>query len=182
MDVQAVATLLTPSSDPQTEAVWDSILEITGSANLQLDGALHFSWHVAENYDLPAMMTLLSDLAHTISIFEIQTTGFGVFTALHPVLYLPIVKTERLSEFHKAIWNRIYSVSERTIPYYAPENWMPHITLANEESDFEGICKVGNLLMRKPLFMNFKVDNLAILFRSGSESGIIQRFSVGGQP
>ena len=58
---------------------------------------------------------------------------------------------------------------------------MPHITLANEEADFDGICKAGEQLMRKPLFLSFLVDNFSILYRTGSESGIIKSFAFGGK-
>ena len=179
MDVFAVAALLSPFSEPQTEIAWKSILEISQSANLRMDGSLHFSWHVVGTYDLPALQTILAEMARACSMFEIQTTGFGVFSSDHPVLYLPIVKTIPLSKLHQEIWNKVLPISDHPIDYYSPSNWVPHVTLANEETDFAGICKAGEQLMRKPLNLKFKVDHLAILYRVGSESGILGKFPFG---
>ena len=129
MDVLAIASLLTPSDYPNTDFVWGSILEITQSANLRFDGVLHFSWHVGGQYDLPVLTTILDKIAREAIAFDIQTTGFGVFSSDHPVLYLPIVKTKKLCELHNHIWNEIRSISVRPIDYYAPDQWIN--TIAN---------------------------------------------------
>jgi len=55
-----------------------------------------------------------------------------------------VVRTEELSKLHKEIFEIVSGYSTNSIPYYFPDNWTPHITIA------QGDClvpeKLGDLL------------------------------------
>lgn len=140
----------------------------------------HFSWHLAGEYDYALVCKALDELTASHKQIQVRTSGLGVFTGANPVLFIPIVKTERILDIHAEIWNQMAKIARNenitlNLSNYDPDNWIPHITLAFRDTNTLSIGDMVESLILKDLHWQFDVDNLAIVDKPPGENGRIQR-------
>jgi 2'-5' RNA ligase len=128
----------------------------------------HVSYHVAQQYEEQELVRHIEHLAWQATPFQIQTTGLALFTGAHLVLYVPIIRTLELSQFHQNIWQAITPMGSDISPYYQPANWVPHITLAEHDINPENLARILAHLSSHPLRWDILVDNLAIIWNTGT--------------
>lgn len=160
--------------------MWNELEAACGLAGIKITPIPHFSWQIAENYRFEQLENILAEMVLSIKPFTVRTTGLALFTGDDPVVYLPIVRDISLSTLHAKIWERLLAVSVAPSPYYAPQYWMPHITLAHKDVNRKTLA----CLMERLAFQNHTwelgVDNLAIAFQSEGEVGLVRkRFNFG---
>lgn len=88
----------------------------------------HVSLHGAETYGA-GTIDQLEELTADHGPIDLTASGIGVFTATG-VVYLPVVRSQALTELHAAVSDRIGGFATDPNPYYADPNWLPHVTLA----------------------------------------------------
>src|SRR5690349_3549811 len=93
----------------------------------------HFTYQVVESYELEEVEKILAQVAQSAGVFHVSTSGLGVFTGERPVLYVPVVRTQALNEFHRLLWEQITPLASGIHVHYQPRNWFPHITLAIDD-------------------------------------------------
>jgi 2'-5' RNA ligase len=180
MDAYAVATIFDLPYEVGPNSAWSKLVQASEIADLTIHALLHCSWHVSVSYSLSALDERLMSFTQSSRIFDVHTVGLGMFTAASPVLYLPIVKTPELAKLHQDLWEHLLPVSTSLVMYYAPPNWMPHITLSDEYAEVERMCQFKQSLLFEPLSFSFRVDHMAVIFRNGSEEGVVKKFMFGG--
>lgn len=169
--MHAIISILDPEHYPRTEAVWRSLETGCGLAGIHAAPIPHFSWHIAAQYDFARLEDALREIAQTVKPFTVSTSGLGLFTRPDPVLYFPIVRTAGLSALHAAIWGRVDGLSQAPSPYYAPEAWIPHITLAYGDVNLEALrCALEKLAFQAQNW-EIQIDNLAVVEQIDSLSG-----------
>jgi hypothetical protein len=168
----AIASLISLNSNPESKALWDSIEDRCGAFGYAKTRIPHFSWQVAADYDLQSMIPTLTAQVSTWQEFTISTVGLGLFTGNFPVLYLPIIKTQNLLEKHKELWNLCSSFGTEVSPMYAPESWLPHITLVHQGFTLDSVtCIIKDLYLQK-ISLQFVVKKIEIIFQDNGNEGI----------
>jgi len=76
-----------------------------------------------------------------------------------------------LSELHEKIWTRLKPISTKASPFYAPENWMPHISLAYADLTPENLPCVMPKLAFRNLHWQIQIDNLTFIHEPDGEIG-----------
>ena len=71
----------------------------------------HFSYHVAQVYDVDKIEPVLQRITSNITTFKVRTSGLGVFTGTSPVLYIPVVRSLELTQLHQELWKQISTAS-----------------------------------------------------------------------
>ena len=66
------------------------------------------------------------------------------------------------------------------LPYYAPEAWSPHVTLAQGTRAGENLPEILEYLGELDLEWDLEVDNLAVIEDGGKERGLIHQVALGG--
>lgn len=122
----------------------------------------HFSWQVAEGYDLTKLQVKLKELAKKINDLEISINGIGIFTGIMPVIYLPIIKSRRLIWMHEEIWSITQDVLLKPIEYYGIEEWIPHITLQHQVEHLQNFQSSITKILSLPIKLKMKINNFAI--------------------
>src|SRR6266699_4694566 len=89
----------------------------------------HFSYQVARYYNVKSLEPVLRRFAASKTSFQVRAGGLGIFTGPRPVLYIPVVRSPELMQFHEALWQEISSAGSGIEDYYHPAHWVPHITL-----------------------------------------------------
>jgi len=149
--VHGIVSLLDSEYTAKVEAMWQELEEDCGLTGISITPLPHFSWQIAEDYNWNKIKSLLEQLSAEIKPFSVKTCGLAIFTGDSPVLYIPVVRTRALSDFHQLIWDRITPFSTDPSLLYSPSFWMPHISLAYQDIALENMY----CLMEKLAFKTF---------------------------
>jgi hypothetical protein len=173
----AIATLLEPEGDRFTQDIWSWLEENCNLTGVKMTPTPHFSWQGAEEYDLDKAIPAISNIMRRHSPFIVRTAGFGVFPGAYPVMYLSLVKTRSMMELHQDIWDTLFPLGINVNPYYAPDYWIPHITIAYRDLTPDRLACAMKGILDRPIEMELVGSNLAILYQVGHEVGIKETFT-----
>lgn len=137
----------------------------------------HLSYQGATKYNFAKLEVLLRRFVKRTGRFRVHAGGLGVFTGFTPTLYIPVVRIPELSRFQLSLWKSLSSSGSGLSPYYRPEAWVPHITLARGVSE-RTLTKVIGTLCRKEIELDIKIDNLAIIAFDGKSHTVRSKFQL----
>jgi 2'-5' RNA ligase len=178
--MHGVVSLLDATHYQAVESLWAELAAAAALRAVYVTPFPHFSYHVAGDYDRPALEAVLRDFARTQAPFRVTTTGLGIFTGAAPVVYIPVVRDPALTAFHQALWPRLEAVARGGSAYYAPAAWVPHITLVFGDAAPDRLPDVLRLLGARSFNWDIAVDNLALIYDSGAGQAVHARFALGG--
>ncbi|KAA3647101.1 MAG: 2'-5' RNA ligase family protein [Chloroflexi bacterium] len=173
MAIRAVVSILSELYYAQVEALWDLLEKECGLPTMQEGSIPHFSWQIADDYDADELHNDLQLLVKETGAFEVATNGLGVFTGDRLVIYLQVVKTPQLASMHQVLWKRTQPYSTDLSPLYAPNAWMPHITLASEDVDVNALECIMRKLGERELNWKMNVDNFSIVVQEEERGGYV---------
>ena len=176
--MHGVVSLLDKQHYALVEHLWDELetgLAVTGLYQTPFP---HFSYHVAEGYDLDLLGSILMRVASRCAMFRVRTAGLGVFSGDHPVLYVPVVRTPALSALHRRLWQELATASAGAVEYYHPERWMPHITLADGDVLKDHLPHIVRMLSAREFAWEIEVTNLSLIYDTGTSQGVRLRFDL----
>ena len=173
MAIRAVVSILDESHYAQVEALWDLLENECGLRAMREVAVPHFSWHIAEDYDFEALKNDLQAMVQKVEPFEVTTNGLGVFTGDRPVVYLQVIRSPQLASMHRILWESVQAYSTGLNPYYAPDAWMPHITLASRDVDVDSLACVMRQLGERAFNWKIRVDNYALVVQEEGQTGYI---------
>jgi 2'-5' RNA ligase len=174
-----VVSLLDEQHYREVERVWDEIGRIFGRRGVGRTPFPHFSYHVAERYDSELLDHVLREFARRTPPFTVSTNGLGIFAGLQPVLYVPIVRSSALSEFHRTLWHEISRFGAGIVDYYHPDQWMPHITLAQGDVSPANLPTLVRMLSDHNFTWDIHVDNIALIHNTDDAEAHIRRYPLG---
>jgi 2'-5' RNA ligase len=169
-----VVSLLDAEHDQQVHTLWAEF-----DRELGLKTKLpppHFSYHVADAYD-DKLEESLQTYAAKLQSFDIGTAGLGIFTGEYPVLYIAVTRSPVLTRIQREVWSLADAASQRASSLYQPDNWMPHITLAQWIINRENLPDVIRLVSDHNLYWKVRIDNLALV---GADHQVKFRLPIGG--
>lgn len=177
--IYALASLFSFPNELGEDTAWAKIERVFSLAQVAITPMPHFSWHVAETYDFNALDHKLNLFVRSLEPFNLHVAGTGIFNGEKPVIYLPVTKTQRVTAIHNEISNWIQEFTNTMNPNYAPDIWIPHITLSDNGLTPESICQVFKDLAYIPMNEYFPIDHFAIIYRDGNASGVRRKFNFG---
>jgi 2'-5' RNA ligase len=179
--VNALVSLLDHDHADEIRAIWWELESRFSITNQYVKPFVHFSYHVvADEYDLEHLEPTLDELSAKRPPFRVPTTGSGVFTGSQPVVFVGVARTPELDALHQELWDHCTPGFGVGLPYYAPEAWSPHVTLAQGARAGEYLPDIMRFLEERDLEWDLNVDNLAIIEDGGNERGLIHQIALGG--
>jgi 2'-5' RNA ligase len=182
--MHAVVTMMDPLHYPLVEDLWRLLEAECGLTGIACTPIPHISWHIATEYDFKRLERVLDGVVEGAAPFTIRTAGLGMFTGSTPVVYIPVIKDMELARFHRLVWESSHPTAIGASSHYAPELWMPHITLAYGDVTASKLsCAVENLAFRS-FEWEIRIDHLALVYQFSGQIGKIQNkfpFRTGGQ-
>ncbi len=167
----AIVSLLDEPANQQVEAIWNKLERECGLAGIKITPYPHFSWQVADDYQLDPLRTSLREMAETSSPVKVLCAGLGIFTGPEPVIYIHVVKNEQMFLYHRALWEKTALLAIKPSLYYSPDTWVPHITLAHSDVDSEKLACALRDLAVEDLAWELTITNLALVCQIGDEIG-----------
>jgi len=161
--MNGIASLLDKPATDQVKTLWRELETRCGLIGVKVTPFPHFSWQVTEGYDLPRLETTLQKIARRSQPFTVRTAGLGLFTGENPIVYIPIVKDEALMRFHTMLWKSTQGIAIRAAPYYTPDQWVPHITLAFNDLQRGNLDCAMQFLAFQSFDREIQIDNLVFV-------------------
>lgn len=159
----AIISELDADSAESVRCLWRRLRDACGLKAIYNLATPHITWMVAEALDIPATASIIAELAARHLRLTTKVYGLGIFSGDRPVLYLPVVKTQAMLDLHLQVWDQVESVADQPNHYYAPEHWLPHITLAvNDLNPQNLVCGLESVAF-EPIEMTVMVDNILIV-------------------
>lgn len=179
--MHGIVSLLDERHDRLVRALWAELAREWGiRAVAERVPFPHFSYQVAGDYDDEDVMQALQHLTAEVSPFTVRTSGLGIFTGAQPVFYISVCRSEELSALHQAIWDNLSGASRSLDLYFQPEQWEPHITLAQGDLSPDLLGRIIAALSGRNFSWEIAVDQLSWISTTESGSLLRRRFSFGG--
>jgi len=141
----------------------------------------HFTYQVVESYDLEALEAVLAQVAHDSAVFQVSTSGIGIFTGERPVLYVPVVRSQTLNQFHRLLWEQITPLASGVHPHYQPRNWFPHVTLAIDDLTHDELPDIIRQLSRRNFSWNIAINNVCVVYNDPARKNSWTRYAFNGE-
>ena len=175
--MHGLVSLLPEPFYKQVEQIWQTLESAAGLNGIRVTPYPHFSWQIAEDYDLERLKPILERIASQTQPFAVHTSGIGLFSGERPVIYIALVKTLELMRFHSMVWEKALETSSMASPYYSPGNWVPHISLAYGDVTIENLGQTMKILAFQSYAWEMQIDNFAFIYEPQGEIGQI-RFKI----
>jgi len=180
-NLKAIVSLLDEEHNLRVQHLWDELEERFEVEGVFRTPVPHFSYQVAEDYDIDRVKRVLGEAVRDQPPFSISTSGLGIFTGSHPTLYVPVIRTAALSAFHERIYPALAQSATNLRPYYTPLYWAPHITLAMANIAPQTIAEILQYFSRRDFTWEIVVDNVALICDTCGKEGIALRFDFGNE-
>lgn len=169
--MHGLVSLLDPHHYALVEEIWRELKATCGLTGIRVTPFPHFSWQIAQDYDWALLPQIVRAIARQEKPLTIRVTGLGLFTSSRPVVYLPVVRTAALSALHARIWERLSPISRKSSPYYAPDYWVPHISLAYDDVTPGNLHCILDRLATRNFDWQIVIDNLTFIYEPDGETG-----------
>jgi 2'-5' RNA ligase len=176
--MQGIVSLLDGEARERIEQLWEELRRDFGVRGIHSKRFPHFSYHVADEYDLTKLRPDLEQLAGATRKFPAHASGIGIFTRKEPVIYLPVVRSKELQSIHSDIARLAEPLATGINEYYAPDIWIPHITIAEGDVDILVLPEIVRRLGERNLRWELPITNLAVIRATESLQEICFRCEV----
>lgn len=176
--MHGVVSLLDAEHYSLVERLWDELEAGLGVGGLYNTPFPHFSYHVAEGYDVDLLESILRRFTSHSATFRVRTAGLSVFSGDHPVLYVAVVRSPALTALHQRLWQELAEASAGAVEYYHPERWVPHITLADGDVLKDHLPDVVHMLSARAFDWEIEVTNLSLIYYTGTAQEVRLRFDL----
>ena len=174
-----IVSLLDDQHTELVEKLWIEMAQQFGVGDPAMPFVPHFSYHVAEGYEIERLGAVLDEVTGETAVFTTQATGIAIFPGLEPVIYIPIARNLALTKLHERAWTAVTPHSHNSLPHYAPAGWFPHITLAHEGITPDNLGPIVTWLHNQAITWTIPVDNLALVSNENGRHSTINRFTFG---
>ncbi len=171
--MDAIISILPQPYHHRVQEIWQYLQEKHGLKGVLRTPIPHFSWQGAQNYNPEGARLTLAAIALATKPFSIQTSGIGLFTGDQPVMFIQVIKSPQLLRLHQQVWAATRLIGQEFNPYYAPDRWQPHITLALGDLSQAGIAPIMQDLAHQNFNWTFQVDHFAFYQELNEEPGSI---------
>lgn len=179
-----MATLALVLHEPaarKIRACWDLLEAELGLCGVRKIPFPHVTLLGCEGIEHPRLQRVLEDYCDRTPPLVLRCLGLGLFLRPSPVVYAPIIRSTELSELHQALWDSVGGLGGNRFGLYAPDQWLPHLTLAQFDLDAETQLQALRLLAEQNLEMVFEVRNLTLFDWIGPRFEPRERYQLRGQ-
>jgi len=160
--MHSVVSLLDNKHYQLVEDLWAELARKFAVSEFNSASYPHITYQVAGRYNVKSIETVLQRIAASKTSFQVKVGGLGIFTGPHPVLYLRVVRSPELTQFHEALWQEISRTGSDFWDYYHPVNWVPHITIGMRDMHKDNLSQIVPFLAERDFNWEVTVDNIML--------------------
>lgn len=179
--MSTLALLLHEPAARKVRTWWDLLEAKLGIRGVRKVPFPHVTLLGCEGIDHPRIQEVLDDLCFRTPSLELRSIGLGFFIRPMPVIYAPIIRSQALSCLHRELWDAMEGLGGNLFRLYSPEQWIPHMTLAQFDLTRENQIEALKLLLEEDLELVFEVRNLTLFDWIGPRYEPRERYQLRGQ-
>ena len=103
----AITSLLDAKHADLVSTIIQDFQKEFGLKQVQATPLPHITYLIAQTYNIDLLKDYLLRLCHTARPVHAYTTGIGVFPGEHPVIYIPVLRTQPLNKMHSHLYQDI---------------------------------------------------------------------------
>ena len=162
--MHAVFSLLDHKHYQLVKDIWVEMAREFAVSGVYVPSYPHVSYQVARYYNVKSLEPVLRRFAASKTSFQVRASGLGIFTGPRPVLYIPVVRSPELTQFHEALWQEISGTASGIEDYYHPAHWVPHITLGIGDMKKDNLSQIVRSLAKRDFNWEMTVNNIALIY------------------
>jgi 2'-5' RNA ligase len=176
--VHGVVSLLDDNNSRMVEKLWAAIEKEFGIRGVYRTPFPHISYHVAGEYHVDKVKTVMQVFARHAAPFRARCCGLGVFTGPEPVVYIPVVRSPQLADFQHELWHQLTKSADELDFAFRPARWVPHIVLARHELTQRHVAAIVRKFCTLELNQTVTVNNLGLIYDTGDKEEVIYRVNL----
>jgi 2'-5' RNA ligase len=176
--MHGIVSLLDNDHNQLVEELWAELKQEFSVDGVYITPYPHFSYHVAQDYDLDKTESVLERITSNITTFKVRTSGLGIFTGASPILYIPVVRSLDLTQLHQELWEQISTASSGIVDYYHPDQWVPHITVGFGDISKDNLSQIIPFLAERDFHCEITVNNIVLIYDTGTKQELKSRFEI----
>lgn len=166
------------------EEVWDEILDqmpegrdliLSRKQDLEL---VHLSWIVSNGVNLKPLSDMMKKVALSTDSFDARSGGIGIFPGLEPALTLLLARNKQVCELQSILWDKCRPFMTGINDHYAPDFWIPHVTLYYQQGKPEELCDLLGKIVHNEIIFNISITNLSLIYLDYDNAGLLNRFDL----
>lgn len=177
-----IISLLPEPFAASVERLWDGMNHEFGVPRGYPGGVPHITFHLGARDAEPGAAGVVETVAKRTAPFGITTAGLGVFGGPKPVVHLAVARSPQVARLAEDLEAAMAAAGfPTTDPYFTPERWMPHITIAHR--NLAGI-ELGPLLawlVSQPLGWEIPLSALSVARETEFGADILATFPLSGR-
>lgn len=142
--------------------VWDLLEATLGLRGVRKVPFPHVTLFGCDGIAHADLEPMVEELTAVTPPMLLRTVGLGLFLRPQPVFHAPIIRTPQLADLHHRLWTRAGTLGGHLYGLYAPDRWVPHLTLAQGDLEPRNLQQVFQALVALDLELTFEVRNLTI--------------------
>jgi 2'-5' RNA ligase len=182
-EVYAVVSHLSGEAQAEALATWELLERRYGVRAARAAVHPHMTYVVGEGDDPQALSGQLAVIAAATPALTVTLDGMGMFSGPPPVIFLRVVHDAALARAYAQIVEAVRRAGLTLWPHYAPDAWVPHVTLALRDVPPPAVPAILSDLGRRRCRFRTPIDDIRLVrvAQPVSESVYIGAFPLGGQ-
>lgn len=176
-----VIALLPEPFAARVETLWETMERDFGVPRGYPGAVPHTTFHLGSHDIETGADEVVRRVAARTDPFTVFSSGLGTFGGAVPVLHIMVARSPAAASLAEALERELAAAGyPSTDPYFAPEKWIPHITIAHR--NLAGI-ELGPLLawlVRQDLAWEIPLTALCIARETEKSAEILGTFPLGG--
>ena len=125
----AIAALFDAASEAGIQNLRRQLAEYAGSDTVAV-ARPHLAFAIVDRLDPEALEPMLREFCQAMPPLPLNLAAVGAFPTAEGVVYLAPVVTRPMLAAHARLCQLLDEAGAPPVPYYRPENWVPHCTVA----------------------------------------------------
>ncbi len=143
--------------------MWSDLKSSQGSEAVVGFSLPHFTYHVADDYDMATVERLLKKLASNTQEFSVPSGGLAMYPGDEGILYINMVRSPNLTRLQDALWDEATKAGTNVVRLYHRDRWLPHVTIANYRKAMNELPQLAATFETARVPRKIPVNNLAII-------------------
>ncbi|WP_270181924.1 2'-5' RNA ligase family protein [Alkalihalobacillus sp. CinArs1] len=158
-----VVALFDKNTEQEIKAIWEELKQnsISFYSEEVKDARPHLTLGHYYELDKEAFIEGMKTFYEAKGCFEITFNTIGSFLN-YQTLFLSPTHTKKLLELHSNHHDFFSELSTNANPYYEPDQWIPHCTLANNLSS-DKLSEAFNYCMKRIQTIEGRVEEIALI-------------------
>lgn len=177
-----VIALLPEPFASRVEALWDEMTRGFGVPPGYSGAVPHITFHLGARDAEPGAASPVEAVAGRTAPFGVCTAGLGVFGGPQPVIHLAVARSPEVAQLAAQLDSAMEAAGfPTTDPYFSPQRWQPHITIA--QGNLAGV-ELGPLLawlVGQQLNWEIPVGSISVARETPTGADVLATFPLLGR-